>query len=490
MLTPLDIIIIVVYLLAMIAIGIAARGRQQSANDYFTAGGGLSGFFGSILVGLSLAATLFSGISFLSYPSVIYSTGLTLLTGVVLVSMPIAWLVLRWFLPRYLALELTQPYDILRLRIGPHTRSAAAAMFVLMRIGWMAALIYAPTLAIMATAGLGEQWFWPLVLIIGLSSTFYTVLGGIRGVIVTDAIQFCVIALGIVLTIGYVLWNLPAPLTVAAGELADSRHLNFTDWRFDMHLPITFWSVAIGVSIANLANYIGDQMSLQRYLATGSAASALRSFTINVVGVVIVLILLAGVGLALRAWYTHSPDPNLPAEADKIFPYFLGAALPQGITGIMLAAILAATMSSMTSGINTLSATLIFDFRHLLKIPDDPARQLTIARMISLIIGVLSTLAAGLVRGLSENLFGMIQIILGVFAGPLLACMLLSVLERRWRDPAVVVAMLAGSLSGIAVIVSPWASLWVAPVTATVTFLVAVAGSLGGSLSTQEKLQK
>ncbi|MCC6681265.1 MAG: hypothetical protein IT445_10240 [Phycisphaeraceae bacterium] len=488
--TPVDVVIIVVYLVAMIAIGIATRGRQQSTSDYFTAGGGMSGFFGSILVGLSLAATLFSGISFLSYPSVIYSTGLTLLTGVVLVSMPIAWLVLRWFLPRYLAMGFTQPYDVLRVRIGPHTRTTAAGMFILMRIGWMAALIYAPTLAIMATTGLSERWFWPLVLIIGLSSTLYTALGGIRGVIVTDAIQFCVIALGIVLTIGYVLWNLPIPLKQAAQELADSGHLRFADWHFDMRRPITIWSVVIGVSVANLANYIGDQMSLQRYLATGSAASALRSFTINVLGVVVVLILLAGVGLALRAWYTHNLDPNLPAETDKIFPYFLGAALPQGITGIMLAAILAATMSSMTSGINTLSATLIYDFRRLLHIPDDPRWQLWNARLFSLVIGLLSTLAAGLVRGLNENLFGMIQIILGVFAGPLLACVLLAVSGSRLRDAAMVLAMIAGALSGVGVIVSPWASLWVAPVTATVTALFAVSGSLVGHVDEAVEVQE
>src|SRR5690606_817257 len=95
----------------------------------------------------------------------------------------------------------------------PWARTVAAAMFVLLRVGWMAALIYAPTVAVLAAGNLDPRvWFWPLVLAIGISCTIYTTLGGIRGVIITDAIQFLVIAVGIGLTVGFVAVRLPVPL--------------------------------------------------------------------------------------------------------------------------------------------------------------------------------------------------------------------------------------------------------------------------------------
>lgn len=478
MLRTLDLVIIVVYLVAVIAIGLRARGKQEDAADYFTAGGGLGSKFGSLLVGLSIAATLFSGISFLAYPSVVYVHGVILFAGVAIVCMPVAWLVLWWFLPRYLALGNAQPYDVIEQKFGAHTRTLAAVMYVMMRIGWMAALIYAPSLAIMAATGLDVSWFWPIVLIIGLTSTLYTVFGGIRSVIVTDAIQFCVIALGIALTIGYILWYIPVPIGEAVADLNSTGHFHWLDFSLSPKAPLTFWTVGIGVTIANLGNYVADQMSLQRYLAGGSPKAALRSFTINVVGVLVVLLLLVGVGLAINAWYRTVQDPNLPAKIDDIFPYFLASQLPAGISGLLLAALIAATMSSMTSGINTLAGAITMDFRTRLGGPITSAQQLTFGRWSSLVIGLASTAVAGVVNRLG-SLFDLTQIILGVFAGPLLVCVLLAVSPVRVSGRWMAAGLIAGCLAGwLAAFSSAIASLWVAPCAAATTALFAMIGTL------------
>src|SRR5688572_12765292 len=152
----------------MVIIGLLASGRQKDVDDYFTAGGSMRGWFGNILVGLSIAATLFSGISFIFYPAVVYSGGLVLFVGVTFVCMPVTYLVLRWFLPRYLGHGGTHPYGIIESTYGASSRTTASVLYMLMRIGWLAALIYAPTLAIMAAARLDPVWFWPCVLITGL----------------------------------------------------------------------------------------------------------------------------------------------------------------------------------------------------------------------------------------------------------------------------------------------------------------------------------
>jgi sodium-coupled monocarboxylate transporter 8/12 len=478
MLSLIDIIIIIFYLVATIATGILCRGKQEDADDYFTTKGGMGGFFSSILVGLSIAATLFSGISFLGYPSVVYGNGIGILFGIV--NFFIAWAVLVfWFLPRYLNAHGTKhPYDIIEQRLGGKVRTLAALMYVLLRIGWMAALIYAPTIAIMAAAGVeGTAWFWAIVLTIGFASTIYTTLGGIRGVIITDAIQFVVIAIGVSMTIAVILNRLPVPMGEVMGFLNDSGKLKLVDFSFDPTKLITIWSILIGVNIANFSMYMADQMSLQRYLAAGSVRSVSRSFLANTLGVSVVLLLLGFVGLALFAWYHYNPDPNMPEATDRIFPYFVSTQLPAGAAGLILAAILAATMSSMTSGINTLSATLSLDFRARMGKAMTPAEQLKFGKKVSLIVGIAATFAAGIVKSLG-NIFEMTQALLGLFLGPILTCMFLSLIKKKVHTPSLFCGLIAGLAAGCVVTYSQIANPWVPAASFFVSLAVTYAGTI------------
>ena len=478
MLSFVDILIIIFYLAGTIATGIMCRGKQEDADDYFTTKGGMGGVFASILVGLSIAATLFSGISFLAYPSIVYANGIGILLG--LVNFFIAWIVLVfWFLPRYLnAPDTKHPYDIIEQRLGPKVRTLAALMYVLLRIGWMAALIYAPTIAIMAATGLeGSGWFWTIVLTIGIASTIYTTLGGIRGVIVTDAIQFVVIAIGVSLTIAVVFFRLPVPASELFSFLGESGKLKLLDFSPDPTKLITVWSVLIGVNIANFSMYMADQMSLQRYLAAGSIRSVSRSFMANTIGVIVVLTLLAFVGLSLFAWYHYNPDPNMPEAVDKIFPYFVATQLPPGVAGLILAAILAATMSSMTSGINTLSATLSLDFRARMGKPMTPAQQLRFGKKVSLIVGFAATFTAGLVSSLG-NIFEMTQALLGLFLGPILTCMFLALINKKVHTGSLIFGVISGLAAGFAATFSPIANPWVPLAAFAVSLAIALAGTV------------
>ena len=486
MLTPLDWIIIAVYLLLMVAIGIACRGKQDSSADYFIAKGGLSGFFGSIIIGLSIAATFFSGISFLAYPAIVYRYGL--LITVAIPTFVVCWVVLRfYFLPRYVGAGWTRPYEVLEQAFGPHVRTVAAVMFILLRIGWMATLIFAPTIAIMAAAGLDQKWFWPLVMIVGFTSTVYTTLGGIRGVIITDAIQMIVIIGGIAITLIYIALKLPVPVSEVVSRLHDAGRLQLWEPAFSLTRPLTFWAVITGAFIANMGSYVGDQMSLQRYLTSSSVAESSRSFLVNVIGVIIVILLLAAVGVALAGWYMIHGTQGLPASADQILPYFVARELPTGIAGLLLAAILAATMSSITSGINALAASLTFDFRDRSGgASDNPRRELLFARIASLVIGTIATLSAGLVAHLGQ-LFDISQRLFGLFLGPLAVALLLSVSRLKIKSRFVIAGLIIGCLAGWFAALSPnmaktWDSipaidsLWVPPIASVITAIIALAG--------------
>ena len=469
-----DSLIIVIYLAGIVVIGVRYRGKQDSINDYFTAHGGFKGRLGLAMVGLSLGATFFSGLSFIVYPSIFYTYGVTALSG--LVGFPATYVFMRfWFMPRYLAGAGASPYEIIERRFGQPVRLLASAMFVLLRLSWMAALIYAPVIVLLTALGIGDEWLWPMVVMIGLSSTLYTLIGGIRGVIITDAIQFVLIAAALLGTIIYVLVKIPLNPGEMVGYMQTNTRLMRLNWSLDPTVTMTVATMAIGGSMANLASFSADPMSLQRYIAAGDARAASRAFGTSMLATPIVLVMLALVGLVVGTWYSLHPDSALPAFSDKVFPHFVATQLPRGFIGIVIAAILAATMSSITSGINAVAGSMLNDFVAFSE-RIEPKRLLRQARWLSAVIGVVVTVGAGFVERIG-SLFVIINVLLGVFNGPLLACVLCAVSSLRIRGPALFLAMLVGFAVGVAVVNSPLSPVWVTLVSAAVTLVVALMGS-------------
>ncbi len=475
-----DILIITVYMIATVAIGISAKGRQSGANDYFTAAGGMSGAFASILVGLSIASTFFSGISFIAVPGIVYREGIGLVFA--LLCLPVCWLVLRlWFLPRYLSMAEGEPYAFLAKRLAPGVRTQVAILYILLRLGWMATLIYAPTLAILELMHLDAAWLPLLIVLLGAVSTLYTVFGGLRGVIVTDALQFVVIAVGILITIIVILYKLPVSLSEGMGVLQESAIVQWPTASLNPTQFYTWWSIAFGFGASYLATYIADQMSLQRYLAAKTPEAANRSFAFNIVGVILVLLLLIAVGLCLRVWYHYNPVEELASNTDRVFPYFVTHELPVGLSGLIIAVLLAATMSSITSGINALASVITIDIWHgVLRTREaDGAQLLKTSRRCSLALGIFCTFLALFVERLGA-LFDVTQALLGLFLGPILAAVCLAIWGYRISAKsfllAVICAVLLGSLALTYV-----ASVWTTFITTTLCLLVCcILGPHGG----------
>ena len=234
--TLVDILLIAAYLILTLSIGIAYRGKHQDAEDYFMAGGRMRSPFQSLLVGFSIAATLFSGISFLMYPATAYCKGARLL--LMLVSFPVGWILLRyWFLSHFLSLDVKHPYDVIERKFGPQIRTLTAVLYAGLRIGWMSILIHVPTVAVLAAAGLDDRWRWPIILTIGIGGTLYTTLGGIRGVIITDAMQFAIIAMGVTITICFIIARLPTSLGETV-EVLRSKQLFHIDLNLDPNVEL------------------------------------------------------------------------------------------------------------------------------------------------------------------------------------------------------------------------------------------------------------
>jgi len=469
--TTFDYVIIAVYMVGIIAAGLLSRGKQDSAEDYFSGGGSMGGFIGTLAIGLSVAATFFSGISFVAVPSITISEGsrVFFLFGAIV---PSAVIVCAWFIPRYLAFGGLHPYEIIATRLGSRVRAATSALYIFLRLGWMAALIYAPTILLLTMLGLGREWLWPVILVVGLTSTVYTVFSGLRGVVVTDAIQMVVILGSLLLATGFALRQIPFDPSAWAAQMAGDGKLGSPDFSLDFTDRFTVWGILIGVSVSNLAIYIGDQMSLQRYLATGAVREARKSFLYNLVGVFAVLAMLMTIGVVILLWRTYHPEAPLPEDPDQVFPAFVSMVLPSGLGGLMVASILAATMSSITSGINALAGAITMDFLQPAKPHASPEYFLRSARWLSVLIGIIATVAAGFAAGLG-TIFDVSQAILGVFLGPILGVMVLAMWNRPVSQVRVLAAMVASCACGVAVAFSPIQAIWVTFLGCAVFFLVA-----------------
>jgi len=488
MLGTLDYSLIFIFLVATAAIGILTRGRQEGTDDYFISRGSLPGLIGSGIIGLSIAATFFSGISFLAYPSVVFDSGLVILVGL-LTFVIHYFLIVHFLAPRYAARPWTAPYEILEVRFSRGIRQLTSVLYILMRLGWMAALIYAPTVGILGAAGLGPEYFWPVAITVGLVSTVYSAFGGLRGIMVTDALQMLVIIGGCAVTIGFIVFNLPAPLGEVVSRLNETGRTRLFNFSTDPGVTVTTYSAFIGTFFASLGMYFGDQMALQRYLTNASQKDLKKSFLINVVGVIVILLVLACIGLSLAAWFEFYPEASRPADSDRIFPFFVASELPGGVAGLILAALLAATMSSMTSGINALSGAIQMDLLPGFLKGHSKAQRLRFARRLSFGIGLAATAATGLVAQLGQ-IFDITQRLLGVFLGPIAVCFIFSILPLRIAPRFVAAGLIGGCFCGMISAVSPhiqaaWpafpiiGSMWTAPVAVLASLLLTLPGIRG-----------
>jgi SSS family transporter len=317
-------------------------------------------------------------------------------------------------------------------------------MFIAWRLLWLATVIYVPALVLSSLTGLPLV---PTVLAIGAFTTLYTSVGGIKAVIWTDFLQFFVMAGGAALAIVYVAGSLDGGAREIWQRAYEGGRVQSFSFSLDPNERLTVWGALVGGFFANLAFFTADQVIIQRYLTTRSAADLRRTFLLNCVGLTLMVVLLGGVGLALFAFYDANPG-LLPggAKDDNVFPHFIARQFPPGLVGLLLASILAATTSTLAAGINAVTTALYSDFlgRGPESSPGSPSSDLRLSRAVSVGVGAVATLMACFVGRLGTIMEIAVRFVDG-FAGPLLAVFLLGMLFRRVRS----VPALLGALVGV-----------------------------------------
>ena len=486
-LSPLDWTICVGYLIVVFAMGAWFARGQHSNEEYFVGGRRMNW----MAVGLSLFAGVFSSLSFVGLPRSAaygdYHLYLAILFIPVFVT-PIVWVL---FVPLYHRLRLTSAYEYLELRFHRGIRLLGSALYSLYTIGWVGTMLYAVGVILDAVLDLSEaQLVWTLIGI-GLFATVYTTLGGVRAVVWTDVLQVVTLGGGMLVVLLLIVhridggWSTLWELGHAHGKF------EMFDFRWDMSENDRFYSACAYGIFVYLAAFSVSQGAVQRYVAMPTVAAARRALVVNGLMIGGVCLLFFSVGSALFAFYHQdlpaggTPGSGFPpvAREDHLVAYFVQTEVPRyGLTGLLLAGLFAAAMSSVDSGINSLTALTVCDWlggRHL---------GVGFSRALCFGFGIVVTLAALLVGSIGEHVFDIIMKIAGTFFGPLLAVFLLGILTRRANTGGAVIGFVAGAI-GLALVlptaISHW---WYGAVTFLPTFTVGFIASFVFPSPPEERL--
>lgn len=423
--TGLDYGIFGVYLVASVLVGVLFVKEQRTVKDYFLAGRSMN----YIVVAISVIAALFSGITYLGAPSEVYAHDLSfiLISFSFLVATPVTTLI---FLPFFYQARFYTAYQYLEERFSVGIRTLSSALFIIRVLLWLALATYAPALALEQVTGL-PLWF--TLLSTGILTTFYTTLGGMKAVIWTDVMQFIVLFGGQLIILAVAVAHVPGGVhgVIATGHAGGKLVLNLS---LDPHVRVTLWGLLLGGAFMNLVQMATDQVSVQRYMTATSMKEAQRSLWLKLILIIPVSAIFYLSGLALYAFYQAHGDPLASgqiAKADQILPYFVINELPVGMPGLLIAAIYAASMSTISAGINALTTATLVDFYQRLWKPDLKAEtQLRLARYMTLAYGAVVLLLAFVVERLGTLLEASNKAI-GLVGGPLLGLFLLGMLSRR-----------------------------------------------------------
>jgi len=422
---PLDYAALVVYLVVLVWMGFFFSRRGKTTEDFFLAGRRIPWWAAA----LSIFSTQLSAITFMAIPAKAFAmdwVSILMNLGIILV----APVVVFCFLPFLRRLNLTTIFEYLELRFNGAIRLYGSLSFIAYQLGRMGIVLLLPSLALSTVTGFD---IYVCIAVMGLLCTLYTVLGGIEAVIWTDVIQSFVLLGGGLICLVVITFGVDGGIS-GLWEIAVT-HDKFHTLNFEGGLNSTvFWVVIVGGFFTQLVPYVSDQALVQRFLTTPTERLAARAVWVHAIIVIPASLLFFGLGTALFGYFKSNPATLQPTAQshDVILPWFVATQLPMGIAGLVLAGLFAATMSSVDSSINSVATSLITDFDRKLRPDADDASRLRLARILTIIVGVLATLSAVLVSLLdARSLWDLILKFAGLLGSSLTGIFLLGVFTRR-----------------------------------------------------------
>ena len=505
-LTSLDIVVIVAYLAGTTVLGIWVGRRQKDAKDYFVADRSIPWW----AVMFSVVASETSALTFISIPGLAYTTNLGFLqiaAGYILGRIVVAYTLL----PRYYEGELVTAYTLLEKRFGLATRRFTSIVFMVTRGMADAVRVFATAIpiALILSGVIPRQYVMPTaVLILGTLTVIYTYKGGMRAVVWTEILQATVYIVGGISAAVLLGRVIPGGWGAAFQVAPEADKFRVLDFYPGFDRPQTVWAGLIGGGFLAMASHGADQLIVQRLLSSRSLRDAQKALIGSGLVVFVQFTLFLMVGIGLWVFYTGRAFPTGP---DSIFPTFIIEEMPHGLVGLLLAAILAATMSTHSGAINALAATSTHDIYLPLtgRSADDP-RTLKIGKMFALVWGVVLTGGALLFPDNPTTPVVVIALSIASFTyGALLGGFFLGIFWKRARQRDAILGMSVGIIvmamvvfarrlagtpenPGLMPWLAPLASIawpWYVLIGTSITLLIGIASSYVGARPLESETQ-
>lgn len=435
-------IVLLLYLAGMLALGFHFMRAEGGGDDFFRGGGRIPWW----AAGISIYATMLSAITYMAYPAKAYATDWTyypMLVTILVVSFP----VVRYYLPFFRRLNVTSAYEYLEHRFNAATRLMASALFIVFMVARMALVLYLPSLALTAVTGID---IYTCILMMGAITIVYCTMGGVEAVVWGDVVQGFILVSGALLAAVYLICGTDGGASSFFNIAYADGKLRLFDWGLD-YRSASFWVIILGGMANNLISYTSDQTVIQRYLTTSDEAGARRSILMNGLMSVFVSIVFFLIGAGLYTFFKTHPaelDYTMPKN-DIIFPFFMMSQLPAGVAGLLIAAIFAATMSTISSNINSVATAFSIDFYKRWRPASSDRTMLVVARRACVLSGLVG-MGIALLMATWEilSLLDFFQEILGLLSSGLGGLFLMGIFFPRIGGRAA----MAGFCSGVAAV--------------------------------------
>lgn len=429
-----DFAIIALYLAGITLFGLRFRKHQRSLRDYFLAGRNIPWW----AICLSIVAAETSTLTIISIPGLAYDTNLTFLQvvmGYVVGRVIISFILL----PHYFRGDLYTAYELIERRFGRGLRLLTAGLFVLTRTAAEGVRVYAVAIVVAIALGTGEV---TSIAIITALTLLYTFEGGLAAVIWTDVIQTVIYVGGTLVGLWTILHLVPGGWGAIHAAAAAAGKLRVFDFSPNFSMPYTFWAGVIGGAAFTTASHGTDQLLVQRLLAARGERQSATALILSGVAVFFQFALFLLVGVMLWAYY------RVPSGAfgkpDRIYPTFIVREVPHGISGLLIAAILAAAMSNLSAALNSLSSSAVLDFYLRFRPEADERRRLRLSRLATVVFALLLFGLAVLSLHKAGRVVEVGLQIASVAYGALLGVFLLGVLTRNANQRGASVGMVLG----------------------------------------------
>ena len=452
-----DLLVIAAYLLAMIGIGVFFSRKKQNTEQFTKASGHVPGW----ALGISLYATFLSSNTFLGVPGKAFGSNWN--AFVFSLSMPLAaWIAAKYFVPFYRKSGEVSAYTHLEHRFGPWARTYAMVCFVLTQLARMGSIFFGIALTLQALTGIDMS---TIMIVSGLCIISYTMLGGIEAVIWTEVVQGVIKTIGALVVLGIIVYGMEDGFSdIVSIGAADNKFslgsLDVTDFGSS-----TFWVIFLYGFFINLNNFGIDQNYVQRYHTARNQKQAARSIWLCVYWYVPVSLLFFFIGTSLYAYFQQHPElietirnqvaaekgvaasTLQPADyGDKVLPYFMVTKVPTGLLGLIIAALLSAAMSTISSGMNASATVFLKDiYQRYINKNVTPKQEMLVLYVATGVIGVFAIGTGILMIGVKSILDIWWQLA-GIFAGGMLGLFLLGIISKSTGNTAAKIATILGIL--------------------------------------------